>query len=473
MRSPSRVLWSGRGAERRRPRVLGFAPRAKAGLSIAAVATAVAMTGGASQAALLGGPVELVASSRVGWGVDASTGGQVCTVASADECRPGRASGEPDGFRYPGSVAADPRTREVYVADTVNDRVQKLTATGAFVATFGWGVNATEDRRVTATQAERNVCTASSGDVCGAGAPGTAAGALASPSSVAVDPVTGGVYVLEVGVGDFRVDKYTAGGRFAWMVGRHVNGATRGDLCTAREVERSGVKCRAGVEGAPQSVEPGAFKFVQSYGDLLAAGGPEDLLYVGDEGRVQKFAGDGRYRGQISLASLSSAPRSSVLALTVDRAGDLYLVYREVVFEPGVRGERTDIVRKFDNSGEQVAEFAVSPRRTGATVSIGGLAVDPYGHLAVVGIESDANSFTRVGWLYDGVTGRRTTEFAVLADNDGIAFDHYGDLYVAATDGQELLVYGAMPVLGVLTSPLVCGLEGESKTPATFACGAG
>ena len=61
---------------------------------------------------------------------------------------------------------------------------------------------------------------------------------------------------------------------------------------------------------------------------MLAVGGPEDLLYVGDEHRVQEFkASNGEYKSEIPLTSISAEPESKVVALAVDATGDVYLAY--------------------------------------------------------------------------------------------------------------------------------------------------
>jgi hypothetical protein len=282
-------------------------------------------------------------------------------VASKDECQTRRVpSGEPGGFENPGSVATDARTGNLYVADTVDNRVQELTATGAFVSMFGWNVNKTKDRQATATQAERDICTAASGDLCKAGVRGTAAGQFSYPLSVTVDAITGDIYVLEVYAGDVRVDKYTPGGRFVWTIGKRVNGSTKGNICSEREVVRSRVKCQAGAENAEQSIEPGAFKAAQQYGDLLAIGGPGNLLYVGDEHRVQEFDPEGRWKREILLASISAAQNSSVTALALDKGGDLYLVYGANRPIYGTAVGPVEIVRRFDGGDRSRIQRRVS-----------------------------------------------------------------------------------------------------------------
>ena len=189
---------------------------------------------------------------------------------------------------------------------------------------FGWDVNATEDKEPGASQAAKDLCTAESKDTCQAGVEGGAAEAFADPESVTVDPSTGDVYVQDYA--NHRVDEYTATGQFVLTVGREVNetndkkpGASTAEknLCTAESADT----CKAGIRSTLGSVEHGAFNFAQTCGDLLAVGGPEGLLYVGDAYRVQELKPDGAWVREISLASISgSEPEvDHVEALALDQ----------------------------------------------------------------------------------------------------------------------------------------------------------
>ena len=62
---------------------------------------------------------------------------------------------------------------------------------------------------------------------------------------------------------------------------------------------------------------------------LLSVVQAKDLLYVGDEHRVQEFeAASGKWVGEIPLTSLSEEQESEVQALALDQeTGDLYLNY--------------------------------------------------------------------------------------------------------------------------------------------------
>jgi sugar lactone lactonase YvrE len=378
-------------------------------------------------------PTIFAMSLHIGWEVDAVTGRNTCVAVSEHTCSSHKQSQEAGGFDYPSSVAVDPRKGNIYVADLSNFRVQKFTADGTFVLTFGGDVNATTDAQRGASPEMRNICTARSSDRCTAGTSGGEAGQLSYPASVAVDPHTGDVYIMEVGAGHNRLDKYTPDGRFVWTVSR-------------------------------------GFKSASQSGDLLAVGGPEHLVYVGDEHRVREFDVQGRLRREILLASASAAPLSAVSSIAVDRAGDVYLVYRTSTQERGAPVEHADLIRRFNPAGEEVGQFPVLARLPNAEAHIDGIALDPTGRLAVIGVEegpvigaeAGPGFYERFGFVYEGATGRLVGEFPPPQDNDGLTFDGRGGLYVAATDDQEVVGYAPLAAAGLLTSVVGCGFDGRA-----------
>jgi hypothetical protein len=184
-------------------------------------------------------PVKEVLASHIGWDVNKTkveTPGtsqeerNICTVASKDECQAGEESSEAGGFRYPEGVAAAPNGN-IYVADSGTNRVQEFSANGEFVLMFGWDVNKTKvDEGTSASQQEKNICTSASKDICQAGVEGSAPGQFGEPQSIAVDPVSGDVYVQDFA--NWRVDEYTAEGQFVLMIGKEVNETRKGNLCS-------------------------------------------------------------------------------------------------------------------------------------------------------------------------------------------------------------------------------------------------
>jgi hypothetical protein len=410
----------------------------------------------------------------------------VCTVASGDECQAGRESHAPGGFAYPAGVAVA-LNGHVYVADTNNNRVQELTATGQFVSMFGWDVNKAKVEKGAATQQEMNICTETeleAGGECQAGTAGDLAEQVSSVYSIAVDHETGNLYVQDLV--NSRVDEYTAAGAFVLTIGAEVDKTTGKDVCTAA----SGDVCQAGAQEPPGSTVHAGFKFDQTTGNLLAVGGPKDLLYVGDEQRVQEFdAASGEWTGEISLAAISSEPGSSVAALALNNAcllhepvltestsptckdtypedGDLYLVYDA--------GASRNVIRKFAPDGTELKDAAfpltISPSDPTADTAIRGLALDLAGNLAVGYFEVKGPSFITHGAIYNGGTGRLITEFASPPLPTGLAFSDQGELYVVTQAQHEVEAYKPVPVAELFANSVACASGLEIQTKATFDC---
>jgi DNA-binding beta-propeller fold protein YncE len=282
--------------------------------------------------------------------------------------------------------AASPEHGDLYVLDIFKHRVEVLSATGTFVAAFGWEVNATKDSEPAATQAERNLCTVASGDTCQAGVQGPAAGQLFEPVSVAIDPSSGEVYVAEfVSANEElgrRVQAFSAEGRWLFEIGREVNltrdkepaaSATEKNLCTALEAEK-GVQCGAPKPLPEGSSEEAAFNFEEGF-DLLAAGGPKHLLYVGDEGRVEEFeAATGKWAGEIPLGSIVFTGKVRALALDQE-TGKLYLNNSQ-----GINNGEGNLVRKFNSEGGELQGIEVNA----PPAFVDAVAVDSSHHLVVL-----------------------------------------------------------------------------------------
>jgi DNA-binding beta-propeller fold protein YncE len=430
----------------------------KTPLPLAVLVALVMMLAGSTSALAVSPPVKLVLSSHFGREVNLTEVGakggpaleDVCTVESKDECGIAKESSIPGGFAFPQSVAGA-ANGNVYVIDQGNARVQELTSTGEFVLMFGREVNATT---------KGDVCLA--GGKCKAGVRGTAAGQFSTPDSVTVDPVGGNVYVSEdveekSNTGGKRVQEFTAGGQFVLEIGKEVNEKTKGNLCTEKEVEEKlGVKCIEPAPVVPGSSEHGAFNFATE-GGLLAAGGEGNLVYVGDESRVQELdATTGEWKGEIPLEPANL----KVEKLAIDEAtGDLYLIYG---------ASTTTIIEEFNPKGEKVKDLEVTPReKNGKIRNIVGLAIDSNGHLAVLAQEQDVGKF---GALYNASTGNRITEFAIpgFAGTVGeLGFNGQNELYATGGSGvdPQVVVYKPEFVAELLTGVAGCvpGVEVESS----------
>ncbi|HEY3828918.1 MAG TPA: NHL repeat-containing protein [Solirubrobacteraceae bacterium] len=452
----------------------------KGRLSLAlATATLVVLPGASAAQAVA--PVKLVLTSHFGREVNLTEtslkGGpaleDVCATASKDECQQARPSSEPGGFARPSGVAGA-SDGNVYIGDSANNRVQEFTAAGDFVAMFGKDVNATTGGDICTEEEIKN-----SAAKCKVGVMGSAPGQFAGDIyGLAVDPVDGDVYVAESVPGEngfgTRIQKFTANGQFVLEIGKEVNETTKANLCTESEVEKAGVKCGGpalhGFGTDAQTTEHGAF----TEPTALAVGGTgEHLLYVGDEHRVQEFNQQGEWKGDVSLASISSALGSKVLALAVDATGDVYLAY-------GIGIAPTDVIREFDPSGMEVNKFTIPPREAGQRVAIHGIAIDPLGHLAVWGYEGEGfGSEREFGSLYEAGGERLLTQFAapeVLQTRSidsivaGVSFNGKGELYAVFPERSEIWGYAPVQVGEIVTGGVTCGAGVTMETSSTATC---
>jgi hypothetical protein len=286
-----------------------------------------------------------------------------------------------------------------------------------------------------------------------------------------VDPATGNVYVEDFF--NWRVQEFTATGEFILMFGKEVNETTKGNICTAISKD----KCKAGQRAAENSTELGAFDFEQDRGELLAVGGPNGLVYVGDKHRVQTFKTDGTPVGELSLASISSGPNDAVIALAVDQVGDVYVTYDVNTVQ--------NVVYELDPSGKEIKSFGLLPRRPGATaveVQIGAIAFDPAGRLAVTERErgtEEAHDFTALrGSLYEvgatslhlltEFTNEFPTEFSSTYSALSIVFT--GEDHMYAVGAAEVISYVPVRVAVLSPKPAVCKPGADNEAGATFEC---
>jgi hypothetical protein len=199
-------------------------------------------------------------------------------------------------------VGADARG-DVFVVDPFEFRVDEFSSSGVFLRAWGWGV--------IDGQPKLEVCTSS----CLGGLSGSGAGEFDHPEGLAVDPVSGSVYVFDSG--NHRVEKFGLEGTFELMFGSGVN-KKGGNVCTSLEED----ECQAGAAGNGV----GEFGSTAESRNNIAVGGPGGRVYVGDTGRVQVFEPDGVFLETVSLGGLSSSSSTGVVrALAVDGSGNVFV----------------------------------------------------------------------------------------------------------------------------------------------------
>ncbi len=225
------------------------------------------------------------------WGTDviangpANVGFEICTVAASCQMAAAPSVAAPAGeFNNPNGVAID-ATGNVYVADYLNNRIQKFGPTGNFLLAWGEDVTSAGPGN-TGTGPE--ICTAVV-DTCKAGTlTGPARGGeFLGPLDVAVDS-SDRIYVADQQVN--RIQRFDSSGNFQLAWGKDVIETGPNDNGTAFEICIAGVDtCQAGnsLDALGGSLQ----------GPVGVATDITANVYVSDRGnnRVQKFSSGGAF----------------------------------------------------------------------------------------------------------------------------------------------------------------------------------
>jgi hypothetical protein len=210
---------------------------------------------------------------------DTGTGFEVCTVAA--DCEAGTAGGLGGGFFQPDGVATD-AAGNVYVADTVNQRIQKFDSSGGFRRAWGKDVTSAGPGD-TGTGFE--VCVAANGDTCQAGTAGALGGDLNSPSTIVTD-AAGNVYVADQT--NNRIQKFDSSGGFLRAWGKDVIATGHpADTGTGFEICTAAADCQGGTSGGLGG------ELSSPYG---VAADTANNVYISDGSqRLQKFDSSGGF----------------------------------------------------------------------------------------------------------------------------------------------------------------------------------
>jgi tripartite motif-containing protein 71 len=314
-------------------------------------------------------------------------------------------------FDYPEGLAVD--GTGVYVADSGNQRIQKLDASGAFVTMWGWGVADGSNALQT--------CSSS----CRKGIQGSGSGQFSDPYGVVA---TGGtVWVADTF--NHRLQRFSQGGSHQLTVGSYGPGdfyspldvavAPSGDVYVAdtyaldvQRLDASGnpiTTWATGSQSYPNSVTPtasGAYVPVQPgylrlfdpsgslLGQLTTPGlGPGQLssptgstidadgnLYVAERanGRVKKFGSGGNSIGVFGSSGSGDGQLSSPYDVALDSARNLY-----------VADTGNNRVVKFDAAGNFLLKWGQAGSGDGQFNAPSGITVDPQGHVFVSDSSND------------------------------------------------------------------------------------
>jgi streptogramin lyase len=261
-------------------------------------------------------------------------------------------------FSYPEGMAVAPNGN-LWVADAVNNRVDELSSSGAFIETVGWGVSDGNWRA--------EICTSN----CRAGRAGSGEGQFEDPHGIAVD-ANGDVWVSDSG--NNRVQELAPSGVYIKQFG--ATGIEPGQLeePTGIAVDRSGnvwvsssryyrveefTSSGAYIRMLGNSPSSAAGMFEVPRGIAIDAQGD---VWVADEraDRVQEFSSSGQYLSSFGSSAVFSAPTS----VAIDADGDVWVASRY-----------SHQVQEFTPSGQQITAFGSYGDGTEQFNEVEGLAI--------------------------------------------------------------------------------------------------
>ncbi len=231
-------------------------------------------------------------------------------------------------FEGPSGVAVD-SSEDVWVTDTYNDRVQKFSSTGTWLASYGklgssekevqfdqpvaLAINHTTGNVYVADTVNNRIVElkASGALVRVFGKTGAGAGQFKGPEGVAID-ASGNVWVADWV--NNRVDEFKENGEFLATFGFGVsNGEDIFEICTS--------SCRAGIEGSGN----GQFKGP----DAVSISGGDVFVSDSGNGRIEEFSESTRkYIASIGSPGTGQGQLGEPRGVAEDTSGDIYVTDR-------------------------------------------------------------------------------------------------------------------------------------------------
>lgn len=258
--------------------------------------------------------------------------------------------GTGDGlFNGPRGIAVD-AAGYVYVADTDNNRIQKFTENGAFLA--NWGIAGTGDGQfkspwgmtfdnsgflyvIELNNARIQKFNSTGSFVSKFGTPGTGDGQFNAPRWLAVD-ASGNIYVSDQM--NYRIQKFNSSGVFLTKWGNQ--GISDGQF------------------NSPQGIA------VDSSGNVYVA--------ESDNCRIQKFNSNGAFLAKWGTPGSGDSQFSQLRGMAIDSAGNIY-----------VADFNAARVQKFSSSGTFIAKWGSGGAGDGQFNNPSGIAVDSSGNVYV------------------------------------------------------------------------------------------
>lgn len=365
-------------------------------------------------------------------------------------------------FNQPNGVAVDPQGF-VYVADSQNNRVQKLTSTGVFVQQWGETSVAGSDTNhfivpvalsigsngsiYVADYYNNRILIIGAGSISSLTSLGSAAPTqLIGPQGVALDEQQSLLYMVNTGVGTLLRSRLTGDGAIASTQKVDIVGSTQFAIPRDVAIDTDGniyvtdagylhdrvVKLDSNGDFMQEwdAGNSGIGSLNDPYGIAVDTSVTPNTIYVADNGnnRVVKFTNDGQVLWEYKGPSITQG-QPGITDIAVDSAGSgvLYATANSLGY-----------VIKISADGSKLGEI----HHTTITNAANGVAVDSQGSLYVASGSGDhqiskfspSGAFVSVWGAYGSGDGELNGPF-------GIAVNHLGQVYVADSSNNRIQVF--------------------------------
>ncbi len=300
-------------------------------------------------------------------------------------------------FKEPRGVAVD-SSNNLWVVDSENNRLEKLSPSGSYLAAYG--------------------------------SSGSGAGQFSGATGIAINRSSGNIYVSDRL--NMRVEEFSAAGAFVRTFGFGVSdGLEKPEVCTS--------SCRKGNEGA------GGGQFHTPDGVTIDAVGN---VWVADYGnnRVEEFSSEGAFIAAYGSLGSGNGQFQSPESVAYDN-GLLY-----------VTDTGNNRIEELSTSGKYRGQFGSNGTGNGQFSSPSFIAADPVsGSLYVLDVgNSRVQEFTLSG-TFLGAFGSKGTGGAQFGSTeafspDGIAVNVAGDIYAADTPDNRVETWISVPGRASYTS---------------------
>jgi tripartite motif-containing protein 71 len=263
-------------------------------------------------------------------------------------------------FSAPEGVAVNQSTGNVYVTDTNNNRIIELNSSGGFVEALGWGVSD--------GKSELEVCKAS----CKVGLSGSGEGELSDPVGVTIDS-KGDIWLADLG--NNRVQEFSEAGAYVGQFGSKGSGNGQLDEPTGVAISEGELYVVDSGNDRIEEFSPSG-SYLARFGSKGSAEGqlsePVGIavnptsgdLYVSDAGneRMQEFSPAGKFLTEFGYYGTGKGEFHYPRGVAISASGELYIAdeynARIAEWQPqGAGGARMVYAQQFGSEGSGNGQF--------------------------------------------------------------------------------------------------------------------